>query len=92
MDQPGQIAFQVGSQGKEIGKDDDFSDAADGQTLDRAGKVGLAEFQKGRLHMRVGAGAGELGGDGPNGLVGRFHPRPVTENDETGGHCPAPWM
>jgi hypothetical protein len=62
------------------------------QTLNRAGEIRLAEFQEGRLDALERTRTGQFGGYGTNSFIGGFHPRPVTEDDEAGAHCPAPWM
>ena len=92
LDQAGQIAFQVGAQGEEIGENGDFPDSLADQAFDRAGEVGLAQFEESRLDIGIGTGFGQGGGGVADGLVGRFDARSVAEDDEAGGHEPAPWM
>lgn len=78
----GQIALQMDAEGEEIREDVNLAGALGGEQTDGAGQVGLAVLEKSRLHARVAALPGELRRDQAHGLIGRFHARPVGENDD----------
>ena len=50
-------------------------------------RLGTAEFEEGGLDDGVVAGACEVGGYGPDGLVGRFDAGAVGEDDDSSGHA-----
>ena len=92
MDQAGQIALQVRSERKEVRKNDHLLNSLIDQSFDRASQIGLTKFQKGRFHIRQGSTSRQFGGDVAHGLIGRFDPRTVTEDNEARDQAPLPWI
>jgi hypothetical protein len=92
LNNPGQVAFQVGSQSKKIGQNDNFAHALSNQPVNRASQIGFAEFQEGGLDVPKGAGLSQSGGGVANGLIGRLHARTMAEDNEAGTQAPTPWI
>jgi hypothetical protein len=84
VDEAWEVALQVHAEGKEVGDDQDAGDAFRQKCGDGAIEGGLAEFEEGSFHMREVAGAGEVGSDGADGLVGRLDAGAVGEDDDAG--------
>ena len=78
-----EIALEMNAEREEVGQDVNLAGAPAGEQTDSAGKVGLAPFEERGLHLCVAAQPGELGGDQTHGLIGRFHARPMGENDDS---------
>ena len=81
----GEIAFHMEAERKEVGDDDQSSDALGGQAGGGGVEVGIAEFQEGGDDAGVD-GRGERGRHGSDGLIGGFDPGTMGENDDAVGH------
>ena len=66
---------------------DDPLHAAGDQQIGSLFQTGTAKFQEGGFDVGVAAGACEVGGRRPDGLVGRFDSGAVGEDDDSSSHA-----
>ena len=86
FDQAGEIAFQMHPEGKEIGNYQDSRRALRHKCGNGASERRLAQFEKSGFHAREIAGAGEIGSDVADGLVGGLNAGAVGKDDNASVH------
>src|SRR5690349_5260605 len=79
VDDSGEVPLQVKAEGQEVRYHYDARRTAADESLDSAGQVGIAKFQKCGLDEREIRLLCEAGGSGANGFVGRFDAGAVAE-------------
>lgn len=82
IDQSGQIALEMSSEGQEIRNDSDAFNAFGGQTGDCGGEIGFAELEKSGVDGGKSSGTRQIGCGFTHRIVGGFNARAVRKKDD----------
>ena len=89
LEKSGQIPLQVDAERQEVWDDQHTLYASGFQTFHRAPQVRFPQLEERGFNMWITTSLRQLRRHRPNGLVGRFDPGAVRENDDPCGHEPA---